>query len=82
MASTESMRAVVCACVGPFTKIWTGTIDSLEKARTHAQMKVFAVKIAIVTSDTLGVDRLRLRKKKQKKKQKHEQIEGWVVFCR
>ena len=60
-------------CVGLFTKIQAGTIDPLEKARTHAQMKAIGVKIAIITSDVLDVDRLRLRKKQ--KKQKHEQIE-------
>ena len=73
MVSTESMCEVVC---GAFHEDSNRYDRSAKKAHMHAQMKAIGVKIVIITSDTLNVDHLKLRKKKQKNKQNHEQIEG------
>ena len=59
-------------CVEPFTKVWTGAMDPLDKARTYARMKAIGV---VITWAAFDVDRLRL------KKQKDEQMEDLVVFC-
>ena len=56
-------------------KIQTDTINLLAKAYTHVQMKAIGVKITIVTSASLNVGHLRLKKKKQK----DEQMDGLVV---